>query len=124
MESNSKDPILPLNVEATHTKKKVLESNISCDGSVMIVSLVEEEKTEHKNNLLLGVSLMMLAIIFVTLGHVLIKYLTIASPYITPYDLTLFMGLFNCPLNFLIGIKSGINMNIFKYAKTVLFLFF
>jgi len=67
---------------------------------------------------------MVVAVLCVSAGHMIIKILSVYSPYVTPYDITLFMGLFNFPMNLIIGIKSGVNMNIFTYEKAVLFLLF
>jgi len=126
MEEKSKDNLLPLYVEDENNtmNKKVIHNNISCEGSVMIVSIVNNEESissieDEGRSLLIGMLFSLLAVTSLTFGHTIIKVLSISSPYITSCDTLLFMGIFNVPISFTIGLFNGVDMNVFSYPKFI-----
>mmetsp|Transcript_28363 Transcript_28363/g.25078 ORF Transcript_28363/g.25078 Transcript_28363/m.25078 type:complete len:109 (-) Transcript_28363:673-999(-) len=97
---------------------------------MLVVSAVnEEEGTIHKeedskSNMLIGTLFALIAVLALTTGHTITKILSITSPYITPNDQMLFMGLFNVPFSFIFGLKNNLNMNLFSYPKFIIFIVF
>ena len=131
MDQDSSDNIHPLSVEDNlHTRKIILNGSISCDGSIVIISPIPEEESNYENfnelrekkDFIIGVLFQIWAVLFVTMGHSLWKMLSIHSPYITPFDLTLFMGFFNTPFYLFIGYQTGTNLNLFSYPRKMIIL--
>ena len=54
-----------------------------------------------------------------TWGHTLVKVLSITSPYITPFDVVLFMGCLNSFTSILYALIEGVNINIFSYPRKI-----
>jgi len=90
----------------------------------MIVSIVNNEESissieDEGRSLLIGMLFSLLAVTSLTFGHTIIKVLSISSPYITSCDTLLFMGIFNVPISFTIGLFNGVDMNVFSYPKFI-----
>jgi len=72
-----------------------------------------------RNNLKLGMFFIFTTTLALTCGHTLIKILSIKSPYITPFDVVLFMGFINSFISIANAIYEGVSLNIFSYPRKI-----
>ena len=124
---DSKNSITPLHIDnGDEHKPRKLSNNVSWEGSMLVISMVhdkdetDEEEDEHSTrNFIIGTLFWTFGVLSRTCGHTIIKILTIRSPYVTPNDSLLFMGLMNVPFSFAYGIKNKHNLNLFSYPKSI-----
>ncbi len=85
-----------------------------------MVSLIEEDNiqpSQLQENFPLGILCMFGAVISITIAHVIVKIVSLRSPYISPYDWTLFMGLVITPFNLIFALSTKKSLNILNYGN-------
>ena len=106
----------------SHNHQVANEYNISCDVS-SIIAVCEEVKSNSDHiktyHYSLGIIFMLIAVMLITISHVLSKYLFVINPNSNPTDIAIFMGLYVPSINYVVGKYQGSNMNIFSYKNNI-----
>ena len=85
------------------------------------ISAIDEVNTE-KHNAVIGIIFMLLFVLWMTITHIMIKYLMVIHPYISAFDVTYAISIVASTIYFIIGKSQKLNMNLFTYDRNVILL--
>ena len=124
-DENWEDP-LSFNISNDHLND---DKDMLCkeeSNNISLVSkddcVVQDESKIQNDNIVAGILCMLLFVLWMTINHVMIKYLMVTHSYISSFDIIYAISITTAIIYYLIGKYQGCNMNLFSFERNLVIL--